>query len=341
MRESRFMRATFAVLALAALLALPSVASAATVGRSGSVLTFVAHPGERNNVNVEAPSAQTLVITDPGAPVVIAEGSGCVQLDADRPGAGAQCTAPAGTVLAVDLADADDRYVAEDGVTLPEAIGGAAGADVIQAGAASDVLAGGEGDDTLDGGGGDDSITGEAGADLLLGGPGADDLRGGVGDDRIDARSGGGIDTVTCEGDDAIVRGPTDRLDGCGGIPSASLRIPRQRIGAFFDDDGLDFRVRCAAPCAIEWEIVARDRSTRRRIHQRDRRLDKDRPGRDADGFPEYLEAGTNLLHARPLGRTTRRDIRSARRLRLRLVVKVIGRNSLERTLTRDFTLRR
>lgn len=335
------MRATIAVLALAALLAIPSLASAATVGRSGSVLTFVAHPGERNNVNVEAPNPQTLVITDPGAPVVIAEGSGCIQLDAGSPGAGAQCSAPAGTVLAADLADADDRYVAEDGVTLPEAIGGGAGDDVIQTGAGSGVLAGGAGDDTLDGGGGDDSITGAGGADLLLGGPGADDLRGDEGDDRIDARSGGGIDTVTCEGDDAIIRGPTDRLEGCGGIPSASLRVPRQRIGAFFDDDGLDFRIRCAAPCAIEWEIVARDRSTRRRIHQRDRRLDKDRPDRDADGFPEYLDAGTNVLHARPIGRTTRRDIRAARRLRLRLLVKVTGRNSFERTLSRDFTLRR
>lgn len=337
------MRATVAILALAALLVVPGAASAATVSRSGSALTFVAHPGERNGVNVEAPSSQTLLITDPGAPIVIAEGSGCTELDPGTPGAGAQCAAPAGTVLAVDLGDADDRYLGEDGVTLPEFIGGSGGDDHIQAAAGEGALSGGEGDDTLDGGDGRDTLRGDQGIDLLIGGPAADDLDGGSGDDRIDARTGGGIDTISCAsgGDDAILRGPTDRLQDCGGTVRASLRVPRQRIGAFFDDDGFDFRVRCAEPCAIQWEIVARDRSTRRRIHQRDRRLDKERPDRDAEGFPKYLPAGTNELHARPIGPTTRRDIRSARRLRLRLVVKVIGRNSRERTLTRNFTLRR
>lgn len=335
------MRTTVAVLALAALLSVPSAASAATVGRSGSALTFIAHPAERNNVNVEAASSQTLLITDPGAPVIIAQGSGCTELDPAMPGEGAQCATPAGTVLAVDLGDADDRYLAEDGVTLPEFIGGSGGDDRIQAGAGEGALSGGEGDDTLDGGDGRDTVLGDQGVDLLIGGPAADRLGGGPGDDRIDARTGGGVDEITCEGDDAVIRGPTDTLEGCGGTVRASLRVPRQRIGDFFDDDGFDFRVRCAKPCAIEWEIVARDRSTRRRIHQRDRRLDKARPDRDAEGFPEYLAAATNELHARPIGPTTRRDIRSARLLRLRLVVTVIGRNSLERTLTHNFTLRR
>ncbi len=343
MRESRCMRVTLAVLALTAFLALPSGASAATVGRSGSVLAVVAAAGERNNMNVEATAPQTLVITDPGNPITIQPDSGCTELDPASPGVGAQCSAPDGTVLAVTLADGNDRFVAEDGVTLSESVTGNDGNDRIQTGGGTDAIAGGAGDDTLDGSDAADLLRGEDGVDLLIGGAGADDLDGGLGDDRIDARSGGGVDTISCGsgGDDAIIRGPTDILDECGGLPRASLRVPRQRIGAFFDDDGFDFRVRCAEPCALEWEIVPRDRSTRRRIHQRDRRLDKAVPDRDLDGFPEYLPAGTNELHARPNGRTTRRDIRSARLLRLRLVVKVIGRNSLERTLTRDFLLRR
>ncbi|MEX2197108.1 MAG: hypothetical protein WD844_17690 [Thermoleophilaceae bacterium] len=338
------MRATFAILVLAALLALPSAAHAATVSRTGSVLTFVAHAGERNNVNVEAASPQTLIITDPGRPVVIAAGSDCTELDPASPGSGAQCAAPPGTVLALALGDADDRYLAEDGVTLPETIAGQDGDDRIVAGAGAGGLSGGAGDDTLDGGDGNDTLRGDDGADLLRGGSSADDLDGGPGDDRVDARTGGGHDRVTCApdgGDDAIIRGRTETLQDCGSRPRASLRVPRQRIGAFFDDDGFDFRVRCSEPCAIEWEIVARDRSTRRRIHQRDRRLDKARPRTDADGFPRYLDAGANELHARPNGRATRRDIRAARRLRLRLVVTVIGRNSVERTLARNITLRR
>lgn len=337
------MRLPIAALVLATALALPSAVSAATMDRNGAILTFVAHPGERNGVNVEAATSTTLIVTDAGAPLRIAAGSGCVELDPEAPGSGAQCSTPAGTTLAVILGDADDRYVAEDGVALPEVVGGLEGDDRIEAGDGSGALGGGPGDDMLDGGGGNDTLRGDDGADLLRGSGGADDLDGGAGDDRVDARTGSGRDLVRCAagGDDAIVRGPRDTLEGCGGTPRVSLRVPRQRIGSFFDDDGFDFRVRCAEPCAVKWEIVARDRSTRRRIHQRDRRLDRARLRLDADGFPRYLPAGTNELHARPIGPTTRRDIRAARLLRLRLVVTVVGRNSLERTFTRNLTLRR
>lgn len=337
------MRIAYAVAGLVTLLALPGTAAAGTVSRSGDVLVFSGAAGESNALAVEQADPSTVLISDAGARVAIAPGSGCTEVDAAEPGAGAQCPAPAGTSLAVDLGDGDDRYVAEDGLALAESIGGGIGDDAIEAGAGPGLIGGGAGNDRLEGGDGNDVLRGDDGSDFVRGGPGADDLDGGPGDDRVDARTGGGTDTVSCAsgGDDAIVRGSTDRVEGCGGLPSASLRVPRQRIGAFFDEDGFEFRVRCADACAIAWEIVPRDRSTRRRIHQRDNRLDKERPRRDADGFPRYRPAGITELHARPVGRTTRRDIAAARLLRLRVVVTVIGRNGFERTLTRDVTLRR
>jgi hypothetical protein len=158
----------------------------------------------------------------------------------------------------------------------------------------------------------------------------------------MDARTRGGTDRVDCSGggDDAVIRSTSDELVECGLVPRASLRVPRQRVADFFDEDGFDFAVTCARPCAIRWEMLPRDRSTRRRIHDRRRRLDFETPRLDADMFPLYLP-GTSELHAEPRGRTTRRDIRTARLLRLRLVVTVIDRNSLETTITRNLTIRR
>lgn len=335
------MRLALAILAVA--LAVPAAASAGTVSRSGAVLLYTAGAGERNGVTVEAASATIVLITDGGAGVDIADGSNCFPIDLSNPRAGAQCTVDANTSIATQLGNGDDRYLGEEGLLLPELVGGGTGDDTIGTSDGDDGIDGGEGNDKLDGGPGNDTILGASGNDLLRGGAGTDRIDGGSGTDKLDGRTGGGNDTIDCSAglDDAVIRSQRDELIECGPAPRASLRVPRQRVSAFFDDDGFNFTVNCARACAVRWEILPRDRSTRRRIHDRFRRLDREEPRRDADGFPRYLDAGANEFDARPNGRTTRRDIAAARLLRLRLVVTVIDRNSLEITLTRALTIRR
>ena len=335
------MRFFVAILALA--LIAPATAAAGTVSRSGSVLMYTGAAGEANGVIVEAASPTVVLITDGGAGVEIDGGSNCFPIDFSNPRAGAQCPVDANTSIATDLGDGNDRYLGEEGLFLPELVAGGAGNDVIDTADGPDGIDGGSGDDELSAGPGNDTILGVAGDDLLRGGGGDDRLDGGRGTDRMDGRTGGGTDTIDCTGggDDAVIRGMSDQLIECGLVPRASLIVPRQRIAAFFDEDGFDFRVNCARPCALRWHLLPRDRSTSRRIHERRDRLDFANPRRGDDAFPEYLPAGLNELHARPLGRTTRRDVRAARRLRLRLVVTVIDRNSLETILTRNLTIRR
>lgn len=334
------MRTVF--LAIVTLLALPAAAQAGTVTRMGSVLIYTANPGERNSAEIEMPNAATLLVND-GAGVTIDPDSGCTPIDASAPTGGAQCPVDGTITFGAQLADGDDRFEAQEGVTLSVLVAGGDGNDRITTDRGSDGLDGGAGNDTLNGGPANDTLLGAAGNDLLIGGSGTDRLDGGAGDDRMDAKSGGGNDNIDCTGggDDTIIRGATDPLEGCGEVPVASLRVPRQRVRAFSDDDGFEFTVRCAQPCAIEWELEGRDRSTRRRIHDRRGRLDRQLIRTDAEGFPRFEDAGSNQQLARPNGRATRRDIAAARLLRLRLEVTVVDRNSLETSFTRNLTIRR
>lgn len=337
------MRTRIAIAALAAALTLPAAAEAGTVSRNGSVLMYTANAGERNSVIVEAASATVILVTDGGAGVDIAEGSNCFPIDLENPRAGAQCTVDGDTSILTQLGDGDDRYLGEQGIQLPELVTGDSGDDIIDTADGVDAVDGGAGNDRISAGPGNDTVLGAAGNDLVRGDAGDDRLDGGPGTDKVDARTRGGTDRVDCTsgGDDAIIRGTTDELVQCGAVPRARLIVPRQRVAAFFDDDGFEFSVNCARPCALSWEITGRDRSTRRRIHERRGRLDFARPRRDDDNFPEFLDAGLNQVLVRPIGRTTQRDVRAARRLRLRLEVTVIDRNSLETTLTRNLTVRR
>jgi hypothetical protein len=326
----------------AALLALAApAAQAGTVSRSGQALVYAGAAGELNRLDVEAVSATLLLLTDPGSGVRIDPSSGCTEVDPARPGAGAQCPVDGQTFLAVDLADGADTYTAEDGMPVPEIVAGGDGNDRIGAGDGRSLVDGGAGDDAIDGGPGSDELRGGDGDDLLRGGTGDDGLDGGAGTDRIDARNGGGTDTIDCRagGDDAIIRGTTDTLIGCGDTaPAARLSVPRGQDTGDLLRGGLRFAVRCAAPCAVFWELVPADGATRRRVHQRDRRFDQKH--QDPTVFPDYAPAGSTVYEALAHGRATRKSVGRAKVLRLRLNVRVVGRNSLERKLTRRFTLR-
>ncbi|HEU4975216.1 MAG TPA: hypothetical protein VFT50_09015 [Baekduia sp.] len=149
--------------------AVPS--SGAAVRPDDAGVDVRAAPGERNHLTLEMEGG-TLVVRDPGAPLLPAEGCAVA-----APGE-VRCSAVAATIrmVTVDAGDGDDVV---DASALPvrlAAIGGAG----------DDVLLGGTGDDVLSGDDGRDRLIGGPGDDRLSGGPGADRLDGGDGDDELD-----------------------------------------------------------------------------------------------------------------------------------------------------------
>jgi hypothetical protein len=167
-----------------------------------------AEPGEANRVGLRAADDGRLEVTDAAG---LRAGDGCSQIDERT----ARCEMPGSQILVVLATDAADAAPNElrvgEGVAVPVAALGGAGADTLYGGpagdrlaggAGGDVLLGGPGSDELDGGAGDDMLRGEtmpglspplpegeAGADQLEGGAGEDDLEGGPGGDAISGGS--------------------------------------------------------------------------------------------------------------------------------------------------------
>ena len=224
------MRRAHAFLPLLCLIVAPASAHAATVRlgepaneyHSGPSVSFLAAPGERNDLSIVVAADRSVTVRDAGAP--LAAGRGCRALDAHR----ARCVSadPGGAIESGDanLGDGEDRVV----VSVPAAAGwgalslnGGAGSDLLDASATSRILdpkaetgtvalGGGPGPDRLIGGVGDDSLYGGGASDTLVGGAGADVLGGDdarrrpLGADSLDG--GPGDDTVTYEERRAPVR---------------------------------------------------------------------------------------------------------------------------------------
>ena len=341
MRESRATRLGLVAASCALLaVAVPSSALAGTVARSGSTLQYAADPGERNAVNVEPLAEDTVVVSDSGAPVRIDPASGCSEFDPTRPGAGARCALP--TLLVVGLEDGDDTYLSEPALRVPQLVAGGTGNDQIESGGGADGIDGGTGADLLRGGPGDDIVQGAGDNDRLRGDAGDDRLDGGAGDDRIDALNGDGRDTVDCRGggDDSIIKSDDDPLVGCGSTIAASVSITRgQRIRGFVER-GLRFTVRCALPCAVSYELRPADRPTRLRVHRRDATIARGRFAKDGP-FPVFQAAGPQVFRAVPFGRATRKGLANAEVLRMKLMVRVVGKNGLERQFERRVRIKR
>jgi Ca2+-binding RTX toxin-like protein len=89
--------------------------------------------------------------------------------------------------------------------SVPLAMNGGDGGDIVIGGNGDDRLSGGDGNDLVRGSRGDDTMRGGEGADTLFGGRGDDGLRGGQGDDTLSGsigndELGGGTGTDTCSG---------------------------------------------------------------------------------------------------------------------------------------------
>jgi hypothetical protein len=155
----------------------PASASAATLTKSGSTLTYTAAAGRTNAPTFTAPgAASTIRVARAGGDDDPLTNSGCTPAGGDY-----ECTGIARIVI--DTGDGDDSVTALT-VTQPITVDGGAGADQLRTGSGADRLTGGADDDVLDAGPGNDTLDAGAGDDLLDGGTGADVLSGGADIDR-------------------------------------------------------------------------------------------------------------------------------------------------------------
>jgi hypothetical protein len=159
-------------------------ASAATVSTApdpgpggGELATYVAAPGEANDLSVSQVDDYTLRVTDLGA--VIVAGDNCTSIDAHA----ADCSSPMEQhrrylyAIAVAAGDGDDRVesAGDHGPGLRVADGGPGDDELLGSLDKGDVLDGGGGHDTLRGRGNSDTLadgdtSGAADADVLDGG---------------------------------------------------------------------------------------------------------------------------------------------------------------------------
>ncbi|HEV2774044.1 MAG TPA: calcium-binding protein, partial [Solirubrobacteraceae bacterium] len=194
--------------ALAGTVSLTSVGTDPKYPYEQPALSFVAGPGERNQIVLAQALASrppAMIVADAGAPVQA--GAGCTAIDQHT----ASCLA---YYAYVDAGDGDDSVTVHPSVGFElhtrfnPYVRGGDGRDVL---AGHGELAGGPGDDVL-------SCSEPCEGSLLLGGAGSDVLRGGNGDDVLSGDGDGPpqlrvIDTVITESGPA----GNDTIDGGGG----------------------------------------------------------------------------------------------------------------------------
>src|SRR5690349_4361667 len=134
-----------AVLLCLLFLAVPASASAATLVKSGTTLTYTATAGRTNQPIFNSPNSATTVEVRTGADDNDAiQATGC-------PTASGVSTCTGIATIVINTGDGDDRVDAV-GVSAAAQITGGAGDDQVFAGAGADTLSGGDGNDSLDGG---------------------------------------------------------------------------------------------------------------------------------------------------------------------------------------------
>ena len=220
-------------------IALASSASADPDGSSAAVvdgvLTFTAGAAQDNNVLVRHVGT-SLRVADSLASITA--GAGCTAFSAS------EVTCPADGINAVALLGGDGSERLRANTSLPTAIDGGSG---------SDVLIGGSGADLIDGGEGNDVLIGNAGGDTLNGGDGSDtasysertapvslsldsqpnDGETGEGDainDDVERLIGGaGNDTLTGNDQNNVLIGNAGDDTLNGGDGNDTLKSPRRR----------------------------------------------------------------------------------------------------------------
>lgn len=268
------------LLAVPALMALPSAAHAAAVSvgpnpaSGGKRVLFRAGPGEINQLYVDL-QGSVYTLQDLGSPPMTEEPPCARWQDENRMVSGSAATCPAQGIDALDIRlGADNDYVGVGGIShVPVAT----------------LLAGGPGNDRFFGSEASDRIFGEGGNDTLRGREGRDQLVGGPGDDSIDAVDGAidevwcgeGYDTVSADENDAIAAdceevngaaratGPvTDEpalppSDEPVVVPTITQEIELTTLDDALED-GLTVRAGCSSTCTITSELRVSQRLKRR-----------------------------------------------------------------------------
>ncbi len=195
-------------LALAALAAVPAVASAGSVTKSGSTITFLGD--STTNTLTVTESAGNFVFTDTS--VNPTNGGGCNAPSGDT----LTCSNAGVTSIVLDLGTGNTADTGNaSGVTLvPVTFPGRDGVDTLTGGSQGDTIDGERKNDILSGGPGADTINGGDNNDTLNGGDGTDTLSGGEGNDTLNG--GNDNDTLIGDLDDDDLNGDAgnDRLDG-------------------------------------------------------------------------------------------------------------------------------
>ena len=149
-----------AVLAVAALLCVPSAASAATLTRVSNDYVFTAAAGETNVVTLTRPDNDTFSFTDT-AGLINHTGSGCTGTTL------VNCPSSGIAALRITLGDGSDTFDNSSVVSIPIEVHGNNGDDVIDGGDAVDILTGDAGRDKLTPGFNTDSVDGGTEADTI------------------------------------------------------------------------------------------------------------------------------------------------------------------------------
>ena len=194
MRHNRIALSSTAVgLAIAVLIGAAD-ASAASISRSGSTITYRAAPGEQSRLKLRVGSDGRLQFQewyDPvsGQPsnVQMTPGEGCQEEPANDFKL-ATCDTNGATLIVLQLGDLKDELTTQTdsrefelpGMKLK--VDGGSGDDYLFGTRGADVLAGAAGNDTIYGSGGRDVMSGSAGRDHLTG---FGRLDGGAGDDSM------------------------------------------------------------------------------------------------------------------------------------------------------------
>jgi Ca2+-binding RTX toxin-like protein len=242
-----------AALVLLGLLAVRVPAAAAgTVSVNGSMLTYVAAPGDFNILQLSADTKGDLVVTEFG-PAALDVGPGCSG-GGPSGNVAATCAGAGVTGASFSLGDLDDQFDASQS-PIPVTVDGGDGDDSITGSPGNDALEGGPGTDTIDGGGGadtasyadhtsgmqaelsssngedtllnvenlvggsgDDTLIGDGGANVIEGGPGADSIDGGDGTDTVSyADHTSGVTAVLSSSDGEDTIGNVENLAGSPG----------------------------------------------------------------------------------------------------------------------------
>jgi Ca2+-binding RTX toxin-like protein len=179
-RAFRYARRGVLLTTIAVLAAFAGTATAATVSRTGTTITYQASAGETNHTVVTRPTSNTYVFTETGP---LTAGTNCTQTSTNV----VTCTQSSAVIVA-NLLDQADTFSAS-GVSQPSAvtINGGDGNDALTAPNVATTLNGDNGNDTLNGGTAADTLNGgngDAGMDRMTGGDGNDTFDGGPGIDR-------------------------------------------------------------------------------------------------------------------------------------------------------------